>query len=153
MQCDLVWTHWLVFLVTTNSEHVIKYLHEFLKSQSSFILVHSRPISHTLKKLCNHESNKSLIPLHDYNFKLISWINFVECNNVLIPLGLVEGDYFTMFSTYLLWFSWVHLSLLNLNFGWQVSSSHCFFFIAHNSMFICTFAMKHILTIDVVCFV
>ncbi len=91
MQCDLVSTHWLVFLVTTNSEHVIKYLHEFLKSQSSFILVHSRPISHTLNKLCNHESNKSLIPLHDYNFKLISWINFVECNNVLIPLGLVEG--------------------------------------------------------------
>lgn len=153
MQCDLVWTHWLVFLVTANFEHVIKCLHEFPKNQSSFILVH-RPISHKLKKLCNHESNKSFIPLHDYNFKLISCINFVECKNVLISLLAFMRVIISPCSQLIcLWFSWVHLSLLNLNFGWEVSSSHCFFSLLINQCSYVHFAMKHILTIDVVCFV
>jgi hypothetical protein len=48
----------------------------------------------------------------------------------------------------------VHLSLLKLSFGWQVSSSNCFFSLLINQCSYVHFAMKHILTtIDVVCFV
>jgi hypothetical protein len=127
MQCDLVWTHWLVFLVTTNYEHVIKYLHEFPKKS---ILIYPCVEAHF------SQVEQTLQPWKQQKPYSTSWLQFQtnlmdkfcwmqQCAH--IPLGLDEGDYFTMFSTYLLWFSWVHVSLLILSFGWQVSSSHCFF--------------------------
>ncbi len=102
-----LWTHLPIVLIMPCSKHVVKFFFEFLKVGSPFILT-CKSIFHVLRKTWNHENNRNIFPPHDYNFKLVAWTNFVECNNMFVLHGLDEGHYLTMFLVQLLRFYLLH---------------------------------------------
>jgi hypothetical protein len=102
MQCNLIlWAHWVTIFILTYFHHAIKDVFEASKNHSPSLFSH---MSHVLGEAYNHDNNQDFLPLCCCYFKLISNINIVQWNDILIPLSLYECHFFNVLESIFLTF-------------------------------------------------
>jgi hypothetical protein len=101
MQHNLtLWVHWVTIVILTYSHHVIKDVFKASKNHSPSLFLH---MFHMLGETYNHDNNWDFLPFCCCYFKLISNINVVQWNDILIPLSLMNA----ILKMFLIQFSWL----------------------------------------------
>jgi hypothetical protein len=91
MHCNFIlWACWVTIFILTYSHHVIKDVFDASKNHSPSLFLH---MSHVLGETCNHDNNRDFLPFCCCYFKLISNINIVQWNDILIPLSFQEHQF------------------------------------------------------------